>query len=350
MIFGQKKILAVDIGTSSVKLAEVDNTPKGPVLKKFAMHPLQNGTVIGGEILDSGLVASCIELLAKTSKTKRKEVATGMWGSSVIVKKINMPKMEEKLVAEQIKWEAEQYIPFDINEITLDHHTLSSKGADGGESMEVLLIAARQELVFRYIESIEGAGLKCSLVDVSGFALANCFEANYGVVDGVVSLINIGAGVANVVIIEKGNVIFCRDVNVGGTNYTTEINKQMGVSLEEAEALKISASHKQEIPDEVLAIIKNTNEQVVDEIKNGFEFFGATSSGPSANKIFVTGGSSVLPGLVDQLVQSLGVQHEMLDPFQRISYDPKVFSPQYIAQIASVSSVVLGLGMRKLGA
>lgn len=348
MFFTDKKVVALDIGTSSIKLAELDFSRRIPTLKKFAVLPLSPGLVSGGEIVEPTAVAQAIESLVKSVKSKRKYVSTGMWGTSVIVKKISMPKMEEKLVAEQIKWEAEQYIPFDVNEISLEYHILETRSANM-ESMEVLLVAAKQEFLFRILEAVEGAGLKCGVVDVSGFALANCFEANYGTVDGTIALLNIGAGVTNFVVVERGEVIFCRDVAVGGYNYTSDIHKSMGVSLVEAEALKISASLGQEVPDEVNRIIANTNEQVVDEIRNSFEFFGATSNSASPQRVVVSGGSIFIPGLVDQMTKAIGLSYELLDPFTRLGYDSKVFSAEYISQIKAISPVVLGLAMRKFG-
>lgn len=346
MFFGEKKVLALDIGTSSVKLAEIDSSRKGPVLKRFAVYPLSPGLVNGGEILDTSSVSQAIDALVRSSKSKRKQVSTAMWGNSVIVKKISMPKMEDKLVAEQIKWEAEQYIPFDINEISLEHHILRKHSSM--ESMDVLLVAAKQEFLFRFMESIDSTGLRCSVVDVAGFALANCFEANYGVLDGVVAIVNIGAGVTNLVVLDKGEVIFCRDVPVGGSTYTSEINKQMGISLNEAEALKISASLGQEVPDEVNNILANTNEQVVEEIRNSFAFFGATSSGLAVNRMFVSGGSIFVPGLIDQVSKAVEVNYEIFDPFQRVTFDSKTLSADYISQIKAISPVALGLAMRKL--
>ena len=154
MFFGEKKLVAIDIGTSTVKLAEVDSSRSGIILKKFAVYPLSSGSVNGGEIVDGAHVSETIATLVKTSKVKRKMAATGLWGASVIVKKIAMPKMEANLVAEQIKWEAEQYIPFDVNEISLEHSILQGRSANS-ESLEVLLVAAKQEFVFRFVETIE---------------------------------------------------------------------------------------------------------------------------------------------------------------------------------------------------
>ena len=347
MFFGDKKLLALDLGTSSLKLAELELGRSGPVLKKFAIAPIEPGMVSGGEIVDVGSVGQVLDAALKSIKTKRKNIATAMWGTSVIVKKISMPKMDANLISEQIKWEAEQYIPFDINEISLDYHIL--RGAkENTESMDVLIVAAKQEFLFRFVETIESANLRCSVIDVSGFALANCFEANYGKVNGAVALLNIGSGVTNFVVVDSGDVIFSRDISVGGSIFTSDINKALGVSLSEAESLKISASYGQEVPDEVNGVIAATNEQVVDEIRGSFDFYNATSNGTPISRTFVSGGAIYTPGLMDLLSKGLGVPYEVLDPFQKISYDKKAFSEDYIAQIKSLSPVVLGLGLRKM--
>jgi type IV pilus assembly protein PilM len=348
MFFGTKKILGLDIGTSSIKIAELEAGRRGITLNKFTVVPLANGAVNGGEILDSTAVAQVIQSGVRQSKTKRKSCVTGMWGTSVIVKKITMPMMDEKVVAEQIKWEAEQYIPFDINEISLEYHILKSlRGA--GENMDVLLVAAKQEFVFRYLEVVEQAGLKCAVMDVSGFALANCFEFNYGVTNEATALLNIGAGVTNFVVVDRGEVIFSRDISVGGMNYTNELNKQMGVSLAEAESLKVSASMGSEVPAEVNTIIGTTNDAVIEEIRNNFEFFSATSAGATIRKFYVTGGSIYVPGLVESLSTATGVPFEVMDPFLKVSYNPRTVAPDFFAQIKPISAVALGLAMRKDG-
>jgi type IV pilus assembly protein PilM len=349
MFFGGNSVVALDIGTSSIKLAEVEMNRRGPTLKRFSVVRLAPGLVSGGEIVDTVTVGQNIEALLKSAKSAKKNIATGMWGSSVIVKKISMPKMEEKLVAEQIKWEAEQYIPFDINEVSLEHHILRNRGGSA-ESMEVLLIAAKQELLFRLIESIEASGAKCVIVDVAGFALANCFEASYGVQQGTVGILNIGAGVTNFVVIDRGEVVFCRDVPVGGQVYTTEIQKAMGVSPQEAEALKLSASLGQEVPQDVNNILSATNDQVVDEIRNSFEFYGATSGGVgSISRIYVSGGSMYVPGLVEQISRAVSVPYEFFDPFTKLAYDAKSLPADFIAQIKAICPVAIGLAMRKVG-
>ncbi len=346
MFFGQKKVVAIDIGTSSVKLAEMDATRKGWILRKFGVVTLNPGWVKEGEILEPQSVSATIKTLIQSVKTKRKNVATGIFGNGVIVKRISMAPIEENLIAEAIKWEAEQYIPFDVNEAAIDHHVIRHPDRGAGENLDIILIGAKQEFVFRFIETLESADLKCSILDVSGFALANCFEANYGKVQGLTALLNIGAGVTNLVIIENGDVIFSRDSMVGGQTYTNELHKSMGVSVPEAESLKISASMGQEVPPEVNTVLASTTEQVVDEIRNAFEFFIATGGGGRVSKIYVSGGSIFIPKLVEEISAAVGVPFEVFNPFQQITYDEKSLTPDYIQQIQSISPVALGLAMR----
>jgi len=345
MFFFNKNLMALDIGSSSVKLAEIDFTSRGPMLRKFAVYPLEPNLVQGGEVTDPQAVAQVIKQLITSTKSKRKKAITGLWGSGVVVKKITMPKMEQSLIADQLKWEAEQYIPFGIDEVSLEYHVLGNRSTT--ESMDVLLVAAKQEYLFRLIETVESVGLKCSVVDVSGFALANCFEQNYGVKDKPIALINIGSGVTNFVVVDRGEVIFCRDIAIGGAFYTSEIAKAMGVSSREAEALKISASVGQEVPEEVNAIIRSTNDRILDEIRNSIDFYSAAAGGAPISQLYLSGGSIYLPGLVTDISRSNGLPYEIFDPFQKILYDPKVFSFEYIDQIRAISPVALGLALRK---
>lgn len=346
MLFGQKKILAIDIGTSSVKLAELDSSRKGWMLRKFGVVTLNPGWVKDGEILEPQSVAATIKTLVQSVKSKRKNVATGIFGNGVIVKRISMAPIEENLISEAIKWEAEQYIPFDVNEAAIDHHVIRHEDRASGENLDIILIGAKQEFVFRFIESLESADLKCTILDVSGFALANCFEANYGKVPGLTALLNIGAGVTNLVIVENGDVIFSRDSIVGGQTYTNELHKSMGVSIPEAESLKISASMGQEVPPEVNTILASTTEQVVDEIRNAFEFFIATGGGGRVNKIYVTGGSIFIPNLINEISNAVGVPFEVLNPFKEVTFDEKTLTADYVQQIQSICPVALGLAMR----
>ncbi len=345
--FGSKNLLGVDIGSSTIKIAELESSRKGYELSSFGVMPLARGVINSGEIIDPVNVGQSIKSLAASMKSKRNLVVSGLFGSAVIVKKISMPKMDTKLVAEQIKWEAEQYIPFDINDVTIEYKILKSAGSS--ETMDILLVAAKQDLVFRYIEAIEAAQLKLESLDINGFGLANCFEFNYGVQQGVVGLLNFGAASTNFVVIDKGDVIYCRDILIGGFNYTNDIMQTMNISFEESEALKISASMGQEVPTEVNTQIMSTNEHYVEEVKSSLEFFNAASGNLSVSRFYVTGGGIFVPGLVASVSKSTNIPYEVLDPFLKISFNKKNLSPEYIEQIRPMSAIAIGLGLRKVG-
>lgn len=345
--FGNKNLLGVDIGSSTIKIAELESSRKGYELSSFGVMPLARGIINSGEIVDPLNVGQSIKQLISSMRSKRFAVVSGLFGSAVIVKKISMPKMDPSLVAEQIKWEAEQYIPFDINDVTIEYKILKSSASN--ETMDILLVAAKQDLVFRYIEAIEAAQLKLEAIDINGFGLANCFEFNYGVQPGVIGLLNFGAASTNFVVVDNGEVVYCRDILIGGFNYTNDIMQTMNISYEESEALKISASMGQEVPAEVNTQIVSTNEHYVEEVKSSLEFFSAASGNLAVTRFYVTGGGIFVPGLVAAVSKGTNIPYEVLDPFLKISFNRKNLSAEYIEQIRPMSAIAIGLGLRKAG-
>jgi type IV pilus assembly protein PilM len=318
-------------------------------LTSFGFIPTPEGAITGGEIVDPAAVAQAITSLASQTKTKIRKACTAMWGSAVITKKISIPKIEEKLLPDQLKWEAEQYIPFDIKDINLQYQVLRNIPPPNPEQMNVLLIGAKRDYVLRYAEVVETAGLECSIIDVAGFALANCFLVNYpDYRNKSVVVLNFGAGVTNFVVIEKSEATFSRDISVGGNTYTTDIQKTMNVSIQEAEGLKISASTGQAVPQEVTDVINQTNEVVAEEIRRSFDFFLATSAEASIERVFVTGGGMGVPGLFDQIKTILNLPLENFNPFINVRAS-RSFTPEYLQQIAPYAGVGIGLAMRQEG-
>lgn len=346
MFFGAKKVIGLDIGTSSIKIAEIDLTRGGAQLISFGVTPTSTGAISGGEITNPSAIAGAIKNLFHEIKAKRKSVCTGMWGTSVIVKKISIPRVDKKLIGEQLRWEAEQYIPFDINEISLGHHLINPN--EKSDMMDILLIGAQNQLVDQYSATISEAGLKPAIIDVAGFALANTFELNYGRKSDTIALLNIGAGNTNFVVLHMGEVIFSRDLPLGGANYTNEIHKELGVSIPEAESLKLSAIANKEVPAEVNTVIANANEAMTEEIRNSLDFFLASSAGFTISKCYYSGGGSGVPGLMDKLSQMASIHFEPLNPFLKV-IPGKNMSPDYLSQIARFAPVVVGLALRKVG-
>ncbi len=348
MLFGSNKVIGLDIGVSSIKLVEVEHTKKSATLTAFGYIPTPANSIVNGEIANPEAVAHAIQSLVRQSKTKRKKACTAIWGTAVITKKISIPRIEESLLAEQLRWEAEQYIPFDIKEINLNYQVLRNNNPNP-EQMTVLLVAAKRDFVLQYAEVVEAAGLECSVIDVAGFALANCLELNFPQSKGQSSvMLNIGAGTTNFVVIENGEATFSRDIAIGGNTYTSDIQKSMSISAEEAEALKISAGTGQPVPQEVTESLNQTNEVVAEEIRRSFDFFLATSTDSVIQKVYVTGGGIGVPGLFDQIQTNLSLPLEIFNPFTRVQYT-KAFTSEYISQIAPYAGVSLGLALRKAG-
>lgn len=349
MFFKSKKLIGLDIGTANIKMAEVEVSRKGGTLLSFSVLPTPPKAVVGGEISDPAAISDTIKSMVTTSKSKRKSAAVGLWGTSVITKRISIAQMDEKLVAGQIRWEAEQYIPFDINEVNIDFKVLKQFHS-APDAMDILLVAARQEVAFLYQDIVQSSGLQCSVIDVSGFALANCFLSNWGVQKGqTVVLLNVGAAITNFVVVESGEVIFCRDIPVGGLTYTTEIHKAMGMSMEEAETLKISACTGKAAPDEVLKIIASTHEIIAEEIQGSLDFFINTTPGLPVQQCFITGGASRTSGLVKYLGQHTKLSLEIFDPFRVVKVSPKFLGAEYVNEIRDFAAIAVGLGMRTVG-
>lgn len=348
MLFKSKKVIGLDIGTSTIKVAELEVSRKRAVLNGFSISPTPAGAVASGDIAEITAVAEEVARLVRELKTKRTMVSAGIWGNSVIIKKISIPRVEERLVGEQMRWEAEQYIPFDIDSVNLDFAIL--KTSQSPESMDVLLIAARQESVMKYLEVVEATGLKLSVVDVAGFAFANCFFTNYPESSQqTVALLNVGATATNMVVVEKGEVVFCRDIFVGGASYTNEIQKALNISAKESEAMKLAHTAGQATPEEVANLIAATHEFVTEEIRGSFDFFLNTHQGAPISQCFVTGGGVKTPGLLESLGKTIKIPCHHFDPFKEISFNQKVFTPEYLSQISDFCAVAMGLGLRSNG-
>lgn len=351
-----KGILGLDIGSHSIKIMELKEG-KGGVwkLSKFGLHKLPAEAIVDGAIMNSAAVVEGIRDLVARHKIKAREVTTCVSGHSVIIKKITLPSMSDDELAESIQWEAEQYIPFSVNDVNLDTQVLS-RGDDAGQ-MDVLLVAAKKDVIQEYTAVINEAGLKPLIVDVASFAVENCYDLNDdGENSEVVALVNVGASLVNINILNNGQTAFTRDINMGGNQFTEEIQKQLNVSYEEAEALKLGgnistsqSTTEAVVPQEVGAILRSTSESMAVEIQRSIDFYLATAAGLSLSKLVLSGGTAKVTALKDALESTLGTKVEVIDPFRKISFNPKEFDPDYLKDLAPVSSVVVGLATRRLG-
>jgi type IV pilus assembly protein PilM len=345
-LFEKKELIGLDIGSSSIKAVEFDWGKKTPKLKHFGMIPLPPEAIVDGAFMDSASIVESIRSLVEGLRIKTKKVAVSISGHSVYIKTINVPTMSEVQLEESIKWEAEQQIPFDIEDVNLDFQILDEQVSP--DQMPVLLVAAKKDMINDYTAVIEEAGLQPTIVDVDVFAIENAFNLNFeSPEEEVVALVNIGASVMNINILKRGTSAFTRDISIGGRQITEEIQKRLKMTYEEAESLKVKERDAGAQNPEVEKIIQGTAEQLATEVRRSLEFFAASSSGGEIKKIFLSGGCAkiqMLPGLIEERI-SMPV--EVFNPFAKIDYNPEVFDPEYIKQVAPLAAVGVGLALRR---
>jgi len=354
MLFARgKSIIGLDIGSSSVKAVVLKPSKKGFKLLKMGIKPLPSEAIVDGAIMNASAVAETVMELIAELKLKDKDVATSVSGHSVIIKKINLPFMGPEQLADSIRFEAEQYVPFDINDVNLDFQILS-KEPDAQGNMDVLLVAAKRDLVNDYTAVVAEAGLNAAIIDIDAFTLENMYEVNYEINEGeIVALVNIGAAVTTINVVQSGVSVFTRDVATGGNILTEEIQKQLNVSFEEAEALKIGKrageAADEVIPQEVSNIINSVVDQIVGDIQKSIDFFLATAADQAISKVYLSGGSCKIPGLARALQERINIPVELINPFNSIEFSEGEFSSDYLAEVGPQAAVAVGLAVRRIG-
>lgn len=349
MVFQRKKdLVGIDIGSSSVKLVQLKEVRGGYQLVNLGMMKLPPEAIVDNAIMDSSSVVSVVRELVESLKIKTKNVATSISGHSVIIRKILLPIMTEEEMEASIQWEAEQYIPFEISEVNLDFQILGPDVNDASQ-MNVILVAAKKDFVNDYVALFKECGLNPQVMDVDCFAIANVYEANYGVSENeVVALIDLGASSMNVNILKGGMSVFTRDIQMGGNAYNEELQKRLGLSSDDAEKVKLGGEVNSVSPATVSAIIEDATESLTTDIQRSLDFFSASSADERPKKILITGGVSKVQAIRASLSQRLGVDVQLIDPWRQISCS-KNFDTDYLKAMGPLFTVAVGLAMRRVG-
>jgi type IV pilus assembly protein PilM len=350
--FGGKSMIGLDIGSSSVKAVEImiKGRDREFELTHIGVAKLPNEAIVQGAFLNSGAIANAIREAIENGKIKTKYAAAAVCGHSVIVKKVSLPTMSRAELEEQIRWEAEQYIPFDVNEVNLDFQILDSGGTEG--QMDVLLVAAKKDLIDDYVQVITEAGLIPAAIDVAAFAVENAFEANYDTSENqTVALVNIGAQVVNINIVSNGAPAFTRDITTAGNQYTEEIQKALTVSFEEAERLKLggrrSEVSQEVVPQEVEQAMRTVSDTVIGEISRSLDFYAATTADSRIERVYLSGGSSCVAGFENAFHERTGLPVELLNPLARMAPNSR-FDSSYLQDLAPSLGVGVGLALRRV--
>ena len=342
MFGGPKTIVGLDIGSSCIKAVELKKTKGEIIVAHMGVEALASDIVVDSMIVDGPAVTNAITKIFTESGIKGKAVATSVSGHSVIVKKIAMATMSDQELAAVIQTEAAQHIPFDIQDVNVDFQILSEDLA--GPQMDVLLVAVKKEKILNYTNVLSMAAKSAALVDIDAFALQNCYEYNYEPAPGsTAALLNLGASVMNINIVKGSTPLFTRDVSVGGNQYTDALQKELDLSFDDAESLKLGRKVGTVSEDAKMPILQQVTEIIVLEIQKTFDFFRATASGEHIERLYVAGGSSKVPGLVEALRQEFSLPVEILNPFQRVN--PGV-GGELVEQNAGQLAVAVGLALR----
>jgi len=356
----KNQLVGLDIGSNSIKLVEIDNSKKGMILKSFGTVYLPKDTVVEGSIKEMETAANAIRNLFKNLNVKNKNVATSISGFSVIVKKISIAKRNEAALDSSIQEEAEQYIPFDISDVNLDYEILKDSDEDidedenedasgkGSELMDVMLVAAKKDIIEEYESLIHLAGLNPIVMDVDAFALQNAFEISSGDISGCYAIINIGAEELGINAIKDGISMFTRDSSYGGAQITEAIATQFDVSYEDAEKIKLGGL---EVDDKAALeeIFTSMVSGWVQETNRALDFLSTTYPDEKIEKILVSGGACKIPDFIKYLEMETGIPVEEMNPFAGLQINEKIFDPKYLSDMAPQAGVAVGLALRSVG-
>lgn len=343
----RESLLSLDIGATGIKLLEFDMTQAQPTLLNLGVAPLGADVFSGNSIAKVEHVAEQISGLLEANGISGKRVVTAVPAPSVITKRITMPHQSLGDLSSSIQFEAANFIPHNIDAVRLDFHIL---GETPHGQLDVLVVAVKNEVIESYLECLSLAGLEAAVVDVDYFAIQNMFETvlpEYR--EKTVALLNIGARYSTINVCCGGASLFTADVPVGGRTFTEGLMEEMGISEVEAENLKKDASAGLDTPAEVLELLDQKLDFVVTEIHRQLGFFWSASAGDeSIERIFVSGGGALVPGILEEIREKTGTEAERIDTFRGINR-ASALDAQLVQELAPVMGVCVGLGMRSAG-
>jgi type IV pilus assembly protein PilM len=349
---GQKKLVGLDIGSSSLKLAEIISSSHGHFLNRFLHIPLPKGIIIDGVLADPNALSLKIKELFQHSGCRRKGIVASLAGNSVIIKKVTLDQINETELRDLIHDEAGKYLPFDnMDDVNYDFQILGNNSYNPNQ-MDIIIVAAKKDMVNSYLEAITAAGLNVMIMDVAPFVLESAYEVNYEFDnDEVVVIINIGASTTGINVIKGGMSIFTRDFSLAGNSITESLQEKYKVTFEEAEKIKIEG-----IPDgsdgdnlDLKNSILDFAQPICLEIERSIDYFRSTFGGEYIKHVLLAGGSARIYNLTKSLSEKLNVKTELINPFLKIGYNKKKIDAQKLEIIKPIAATAIGLGLRKMG-
>ncbi len=345
MLGKKKSSIGLDIGSSSAKVVEIEDAGEGPSLVNFGIEELLPEAIVDGEIMDRQVVVDSIRNLMESRSIREKRVATAVSGRAVIVKKILMDRLGEDDAREAIHWEAEQHVPYDVSDVVLDFQIL--KTDVGPKQMQVLLVAAKKEMVNVHVDLIKEAGLIPDLIDVDAFAVQNALEANYDFTpEDVITFVNIGAERTNVSIVKDGVPHFTKDLSLGGNTVAEALQREHGLSQEEAvRVLRGEQKDTYNIPQ----FVQVACDDLVITMDRALAYLKTSNEAEGLTRILLSGGGSHLAGVKELLNERFNVPTEIANPLLRVNYEASLFEGDDPSAKAPELAVAIGVALRKVG-
>ena len=343
-LFGRNATtVGLDIGSGLIKLVAISHASGGPVLTKVAFTSVVNDAIVEGEIMDPAIVAEAIKGLMASTGLKAKKVVVAVGGRDVIIKKIAMDRMKEAEAREVIRWEAEQHVPFDMDNVELDFQILDPEAE--GLQMTVLLVAAKRELVEHKLALLSDIGLEAGVIDVDAFALHNAFEVNYPeAMRGVVGLVNIGHETTNINILDDGVPVLTRDIPIGTRRFKEDLQRERGLSADEADAVLRGTDAASEALDPLL---ESRGEELAVGIERAAAFLQSSSrSANGIGRVFTTGGGARIPRLNKVLSDRLRIPVQLANPIEKLQVADGVFDRFPVDEVAPLLMLPIGLALR----
>lgn len=348
-LFSKKEVIALDVGSNSIKLVQLKKVKKGWELEKLALAYLPPEAIVDGSIIDSMTVSNTVQDIVSENKVKITDIVTALTGHSVIIKKVNIPAMSEDDLADSIQWEAEQFIPYPIGDVNLDFQILGDDPEGRGE-MEVMLVAVKKDVINDYTNVFKEAGLNPVVVDIDSFAIENMLEINYAVdPEEIIAIVHIGASITSISILMGGMTVFTRSVPNGGNQVTEEIQRQFNISFKDAEDFKLGKAVEGLDPGALDAVLESVSHGMIGEIKRSIDFFLSGAPGLVVNRIVLSGGGAKAKGFKERVQEMTDMPVELANPFENIIANPKKFDPEFLNEMGPNFAVAIGLAIRKMG-
>lgn len=349
-----RQCIGIDIGSSSIKLVQVRIGRRDIALQNFGIEAVPQHAIVDGVVMNHGAVVEAVRSLTRRIGLRGRQMAIAVSGNSVILKRLSIPVMTGAALEEQMEWEVRQNIPFPREEVTVDHEVLVEKTPQG--QMEVLLVAAKRDVIQQYMQVVRDAGLQAVVVDAAALALQNAVEGGLGFTAGdAVAMVNIGASYSTICVVQDGKPVFNRDVRIGGNTYTEAIQQRLAVPTDGAEAYKVGGAiasmgyAADVVPQEVYTILAQVSEQVAAEFQRSFDFFLNDAVDVQISRLYLAGGSALVPQLPKAIQDRSGIPVQLLNPFDHVTIDRRKFDLDYLRANAPIASIAFGLAMRQPG-